>query len=330
MVALGLCAPAAPAEAAKPGKPAKPAKPSKRANQAKPAIGFADQKPSMFLDQRFIDLGVRHARLNVPWDVLREPGTLANVDAWMAGARVRRVTPLITVDRSRRPGMQSRNPTAGVLATQVRKWRKRWPGQVKQISSWNEGNINKRPALVAQWYLAIRKACPGCTVLGADLVDRKNAVSWAKRFIKAAKRTPAVWGFHNYVDSNNFKTTTTRAFLKQVKGRVWLTETGGVLNRARPSVKFAGTGADHAAKVTDFLLKRIAWLDPDRIQRVYLYSWSTAPNDVTWDSGLIGPDGVERPALRVVRCFFGNCEPKTPAPPMPVPPAADNAQPTGG
>lgn len=334
VAALGLFAPAAPGKPpakrdaqTKPGKPGKPRKP---VQQAKLAIGFADQKPSMFLDQRFVDLGARHARLNVPWDVLQEPGTLANVDTWMAGARRRGIAPLITVDRSRRPGMQSRNPSAGVLATQVRKWRQRWSGQVRQISSWNEGNINKSPKLVAQWYLAIRKACPGCTVLGADLVDRKNAVSWAKRFIKAAKRTPAVWGFHNYVDSNNFKTTNTRAFLKAIKGRVWLTETGGVLDRARPSVKFSGTGPAHAANATEFLLKKIAPLDPKRIQRVYLYSWSTAPNDVTWDSGLIGPDGTERPALRVVRCFLGNCESRTVVPPVPVPPAADNVQPAGG
>jgi len=336
---------AAPADQAKPEKPADQGKPDRPADQAKPtkpvgsaapgarvkpAIGFADQKPSMFDDPRFVELRVRHARLNVPWDVLQDRWTLANVDAWMAGARAGGIAPLITVDRSRRPGLQSRNPSAGVLATQVRKWRRRWPGQVRQISSWNEGNINKRPALVAQWYLAIRKACPGCTVLGADIVDRKNAVSWAERFVKAAKRTPAVWGFHNYVDSNNFKTTNTRAFLKKVKGRVWLTETGGVLNRAKPSVKFSGTGAVHAAEATAFLLNRIAPLDAKRIQRVYLYSWSTAPNDVSWDSGLIGPNGVERPALRVVRCFLGHCDPRTVVPPAPVPPAADNVQPTAG
>ncbi len=321
--------PERPADQAKPTKPTKPVDSAAPGARAKPAIGFADQKPSMFDDPRFVELRVRHARLNVPWDVLQDRWTLANVDAWMAGARGRGVAPLLTVDRSRRPGLQSRNPSAGVLATQVRKWRRRWPGQVRQISSWNEGNINKRPALVAQWYLAIRGACPGCTVLGADLVDRNNAVSWAQRFIKAAKRVPAVWGLHNYIDSNTFKTTNTRAFLKQVKGRVWLTETGGVLNRSRPAVKFSGTGALHAAAATEFLLKKIAPLDSKRIQRVYLYSWSTAPNDLTWDSGLVGPDGAERPALRVVRCFYGSCEAKTVAP-VPVPPAADNAQPAGG
>lgn len=297
--------------------------------QARPIVGFADQKPSMFEDERFLDLGVRQARLNVPWDVLQEPTTLANVDAWMAGAKREKVAPLITVDRSRRKGMQSRNPTAAMLGTQVRKWRKRWRGQVKQISTWNEGNINKRPELVAQWYRAIRQACPGCTVLGADLVDRSNAGSWAKRFVKAAKRTPKAWGLHNYIDSNNFKTTNTRAFLKAVKGEVWLTETGGVLSRKRSTVRFKGKGPTHAAKATSFLFKSIVKVDPKRIKRVYLYSWSTAPNDRNWDSGVVGPDGKARPALRIVRCYLGSCT-RASTPTVPVPPATDTTDPIGG
>ncbi len=297
------------------------------AAQARPLVGFADQKPSMFADPRFGDLGIRQARLNIPWDVLREPSTLLNVDLWMLGARARGVTPLITIDRSRRSGMASRNPTTRVLARQVRRWRQRWRGQVTQISTWNEGNINKRPELVAQWYRAILKACPGCTVLGADLVDRSNAGSWAKRFVKAAKRTPKAWGLHNYIDANNFKTTNTKKFLKAVKGEVWLTETGGVVSRKRRGVRFRSTGSAHAARATRYLLKTIIKVDTKRIKRVYLYSWSTAPNDKTWDSGVIGPKGDERPALRIVRCFLGRCEPSMDFGTIPVPPATDRTNP---
>ena len=292
---------------------------------AKQTLGFADQKPSMFLDQRFVDLGVHDARINLPWDVLQDPVTRQNVDAWMSAAKLSSVRPLVTIDRSRRSGHQAVNPSPALLASQVRRWRARWPGQIRQLSTWNEGNINKRPELVAKWWLAIRRACLGCTVLGADVVDRSNAVSWAQRFVKAAGRTPAVWGLHDYVDANTFKTTGTRAFLKGVKGRVWLTETGGVLRRSKTSVHFSGTGSTHAAKATGFVLKQILPIDRTRIERVYLYSWSTAPNDETWDSGLVGPDGKARPALRVVRCFLGSCAAKpTLVPPLPVPPAADD------
>ncbi len=295
------------------------------AAQAKPAIGFADQKPSMFADQRFKDLRIKQARINVPWDVLAEPTTRNNVDLWMLGAKAAGVAPLITIDRSRRPGLQGKSPTNGQISTSVKAWRKRWPGQVKQISSWNEGNINKQPALVAGWYRTILKACPGCTVLGADLVDRSNAGSWAKRFVKAAKRTPKAWGLHNYIDANNFQTSNTKAFMKAVKGDIWLTETGGVLKRSNPTVKFRGTGSVHASKATSYLLKSIVKTS-SRIKRVYLYSWSTAPNDLTWDSGVIGPNGEERPALEVVRSYLGR--EASGAPVVPVPPAGDNAQPT--
>ncbi len=294
------------------------------AAQARPSIGFADQKPAMFKDPRFASLNIRQARLNLPWDVLQDPITLEIVDAWMAGAKLRAVTPLLTIDRSRRPGLAAKNPTAASLATQVRAWRARWPGQVQLLSTWNEGNINKQPALVAQWWLAVRKACPGCTVLGADLVDRTNAASWARRFILAAKVAPTVWGLHNYVDANTFTTRNTKLFLRAIKGRIWLTETGGVLSRSRASVPFRGVGPDHAAKATAFLLRQIAPLDPKRIQRVYLYSWGTTATDRNWDSGMIGPDGTERPALQVLRCFLGRCA--NPLPPVPAflqPPAPE-------
>jgi hypothetical protein len=206
------------------------------------------------------------------------------------------------------------NPGPTTLGKQVRAWRLRWPGQIRKISAWNEGNINKRPELVAKWWLAVRKACKGCTVLGADLVDAPNATSWAKRFIKAAKRAPAVWGLHAYNDANTFHTTSIRAFLKGVKGKVWLTETGGVVARKCPRFAFNGQGITHAAKATDFLLRKIAPVSP-RIQRIYLYSWSSGSGALTWDSGLIGPADNPRPALDVVRKWLG----------LPAAPAADLA-----
>jgi hypothetical protein len=267
-------------------------------------LGIADQKPSTFDDARFQALHLHNARLTIPWDVLQDHQTLPIVDEWMAKAKRDFVAPLVTIDRSRRPGHTTINPGPATLAKQVRAWRLRWPGQIRKISTWNEGNINKRPDLVAKWWLAVRKACPGCTVLGADLVDASNAASWARRFIKAAKRAPAIWGLHAYNDANTFRTTSIRAFLKKVKGKVWLTETGGVVARKCPRFAFSGKGVTHAAKATDFLLRRIAPVST-RIQRIYLYSWSSGSGDLTWDSGLIGPSDNARPALDVVRKWLG-------------------------
>ena len=296
LLVAGLLAPtAASAQGPAPGAPAPGKAPARR-----PVLGIADQKPGFLVDPRFLGLGVRQARLNLPWDVLDDETTLPSMDLWMARARAAGVRPLITIDRSRRRGRASVNPDAGQLAIQVVRWRQRWPGQVTHLSTWNEGNLNKRPELVARWWRGIRTVCPGCTVLGADLVDRPNAVSWTRRFIKAARRVPKGWGLHSYNDANTFSTRRTREFLAGTQGAVWLTETGGVVNRTRPRYPFRGCGTDHAARATEFLLARIAPLSP-RIERVYLYHWDGGEPGLTWDSGLIGADGLERPAMAVVR-----------------------------
>jgi hypothetical protein len=274
------------------------------AGAPRPILGIADQKPAFLTDERFRALGIRHARLNLPWDVLDDETTLPSMDLWMARARAAGVRPLITIDRSRRRGRARENPDAGQLAIQVVRWRQRWPGQVKLLSTWNEGNLNKRPELVARWWRGIRTVCRGCTVLGADLVDRPNAVRWTQRFVKAAGRVPKGWGLHSYNDVNTFSTRRTREFLAGTKGAVWLTETGGVVNRTRPRFPFRGCGTEHAAKATEFLFTKVARLSP-RIERVYLYHWDGGPAGLTWDSGLIGADGHARPALEVVRRWLG-------------------------
>ncbi len=288
----------APAQVVPPGGAPVPA------GAPRPILGIADQKPGFLVDERFRALGIRHARLNLPWDVLDDETTLPSMDLWMARARAAGVRPLITIDRSRRRGRARVNPDAGQLAIQLVRWRQRWPGQVRLLSTWNEGNLNKRPELVARWWRGIRTVCPGCTILGADLVDRPNAVRWTRRFIKAAGRVPKGWGLHSYNDANTFSTRRTREFLAGTKGAVWLTETGGVVNRTRPRFPFGGCGTDHAARATEFVLTKMARLSP-RIERVYLYHWDGGLPGLTWDSGLIGGDGRARPAMAVVRSWLG-------------------------
>jgi hypothetical protein len=269
---------------------------------AKVAVGIADNKADMFADARFEALAIRYVRLNVAYDALHDPALRPAVDRWMAGAKAAGARPLVTFDRSRR--RTSYNPSAAQMAKSMKDFRKRYPF-VKEFATWNEANNNKRPETVARWWTAMRKACPTCTVLGADLLDRGNVGSWAKRFVKAAGRTPKVWGLHNYTDANTLKTTGTRSLLTAVKGAVWFTETGGVVSRRNgSSVKFP-TSASHAATATRFVFSTLARLSP-RVQRVYLYHWNTGAGDGrTWDSGLIGPDDQARPALTVLEGALG-------------------------
>jgi hypothetical protein len=266
-------------------------------------VGIADQKSDMWADQRFKDLGIRYARIGVPWDVLRSTEGRDALGFWLDAAKAEGAAPLVTFERSRvRP---SYNPSPGELAKQLKAIRRNWPW-VNEFATWNEANLSKKPELVAKWWLALRRACPYCRVLAADLVDRKNAPAFTKRFAKAAKRQPGIWGLHNYADANRFTTSATKRFVKAVKGSVWLTETGGVVSRRNGSgVRFAGSGPEHAARATRFLFDRLARVS-SRIKRIYIYHWNTPEGSAeTWDSGLIGPDGQERPALSVLRDVLG-------------------------
>jgi hypothetical protein len=268
------------------------------AAHASVGIGIADNKPDMFSDARFQALHLGYARLDLRWDVLSDAGASAQLATWMAGAKADNIRPLITFDRS--PARPSYNPTPQQLAGALKGIRAKYPF-VKDFSSWNEANMNKQPAIVAKWWLALRKACPTCTVLATDLLDKPNMIPWAQRFVVAAKRTPKVWGLHNYVDANTLSTKTTKRLLQSIGGNVWLTETGGIVRRSNKSAVVFPTGVAHAGKVTGFILNRLVKVSP-RVQRVYLYHWDTgAGGGPTWDSGFVGPDGLPRPALQVLQ-----------------------------
>jgi hypothetical protein len=279
--------------------------------QAKPALGIADQKPETFLDPRLDDLNLRYSRLYVPWDVLKDRHSLAVVDAWLVGSKVAGLDPLITISRSRIPSRISVNPTPAQLSAEFKKWRTRWPGQMSTVSTWNEANLGKKPEMVAKWWLALRRTCPTCTILGADLLDEPKVLAWTTAFVKAAKRSPTIWGLHAYNDANTFTTNSTKALLKSIKGNIWITETGGVANRVKPIYKFSGCGVAHQTKATSFLLKKIAMLSP-RIKRIYIFNWGLGDGGASFDSALVDEEGRERPSLNLVRTYLG--QPRIPVP----------------
>ncbi len=268
------------------------------AAQASVKIGIADNKADMFGDPRYQALRLGYARIDLRWDALRDPAAAAQLDRWMAGAKATGARPLVTFDRS--PARVSYNPTPQQLVAAMKGIRARYPF-VKDFSSWNEANMNKKPELVAKWYLALTKACPTCNVLATDLLDKPNMIPWAQRFVKAAGRTPKVWGLHNYVDANTLSVKTTKKLVQSVGGRIWLTETGGIVRRANKSSVVFPTGTAHAAKVTSFIFSKLVKVSP-RIERVYLYHWDTGiAGGPTWDSGFVGPDGQARPALAALQ-----------------------------
>ena len=268
-------------------------------------VGIADQKPDMFADKRFKALKIKHARIAVPWDAMAYEWQRKEVDRWMFLARLNGVHPLVSFGHSR---IHRRHvPTPERMRREFRSFRKRYPFVVN-FATWNEANhcgepVCNRIPLVAAYYRKLRQECPKCRILGAELLDQPNLISWVKRFRRAARREPSAWGLHNYVEANRFKSDRLRSLLRATKGSIWLTEVGGIVKRRakkRYTVKRIPESAAHAAKVMRFLFDDVVALSP-RISRVYLYHWNAESKLDSWDSALVGPTGRRRPALDELR-----------------------------
>jgi hypothetical protein len=270
-------------------------------------VGIADQKTDFFSDPLFQGLGIEHARLSLPWDALTSKWQVEHLDQWMFAASVTGVQPLVTWGPSRLEGRYRKLPSVKQFVRQFKKFRARYPF-VTEFSTWNEANFCgqatcKRPRLVARWYRALKKACPSCKILAADLLDLGSMPQWVKRFIRFAGHQPRYWGLHNYVTANRFDKKRTRQLLRVTRGEIWLTETGGVVRRREPIIPYP-SGRKHAAKVTRFIFKKLIRVSP-RIKRVYLYQWNQKTGEEKWDSGLIGADQKPRPALGVLQRALG-------------------------
>jgi hypothetical protein len=303
---VAVLAAAAPADAAKKKLPK--LKPVSGKLQAK--VGIADQKSQFFGDPRFRSLKLRIARRSVAWDTMQYDWQVKDVDDWMSAARRAGVTPLITFARSRIHAKRHQVPSAAQIGFAFKAFRARYPWAKEFVAS-NESNhfgepTGRRPKLAAQYYKAMRKACPSCKIAGATLLDQPNLVSWSRQFIKAAGEQPKYWALHNYVSANRFQTARTIQLLRAVKGQIWLTEVGGLVKRRTPDRKGKAKlkeGIAHAAKVTTYIFNELARVSP-RISRIYLYHWNAEGPFSTWDSGLIDHTGKPRPAFTALQKFL--------------------------
>jgi hypothetical protein len=264
-------------------------------------VGIADNKADMFFDPRFQASGVQHARISIGWDALSSPWQTEQLDRWLTAARKDGVAPLVSFGHSRTDRRSL--PTPDRFLFEFRRFRARYPW-VREFATWNEANhcgepTCHRPALVAAYYRSLRRECPDCRILAAEVLDMPNMVSWVRSFRRRAREEPRYWGLHNYIDANRARTTGTRRMLKAVKGQVWFTETGGIVRRSnRRKVTFPES-AKHAATATTFLFKKLVPLSR-RVTRVYIYHWNADATPTNWDSALIGPTGRVRPAFRIV------------------------------
>jgi hypothetical protein len=276
--------------------------------------GIGDQSAAMFSNRHFQTLHVRIARLIVSYDaVLRHTPESWEIAAWIRAAEQSHVKPLIAFQHVRGCYVGShghiphlakcRLPSIAKFRRAFKAFRRAYP-EIREYSPWNEANHRSQPTFnnprrAASYYNVVRSECRGCTIVAADVLDAPHFTDWLKRFRRFARGNPRIWGLHNYEDTNNHTTTHTRQMLHAVRGQVWFTETGGIVNF--PHRPFSPR---RAAKATKFMF-RLARMSR-RITRVYIYQWTGARRSARFDAGLVDRHGHPRPAYWVVKAYLAS------------------------
>jgi len=287
------------------------AAPARAAQAHWPIVGFGEQRPAVFTNSHWQGLGLPHTRLVVGWDALRYRWQTREIDHWMDAARQAGAIPLVAFSRSRAHWRTKLLPRARQYRRHFLRFRKRYPW-VKDFVVWNEANhcsqpLCHRPRKAARYFDEMRRSCWSCRIVAADVLDTSDMRAWLREFKHHAKYTPRIWGLHNYLDANYFRTSGTRTMLETVKGEIWFTETGGLVHRTGASPHRFRDSPSHAARAVRYLFRRIVPLSP-RIKRVYLYHFQNQGPEANWDSGVLDPNGRPRPAFDEVTRYLARAE----------------------
>ena len=295
LLALGLAAPA--------GASAK----------SRYAVGLGDQNPQMFNDGNFLSLHIKKVRVIVPWDWRNASSDPAAIDAYLTAAKNDHKDVLVAFSALRgcytngkySRAKHCRAPSQRKYKASVKAFRKAYP-QVKSFQPWNELNnasqpTYKSPKLAASYYKTLKGVCKKCTIVAADILDTSNAISYVKKFQRYTKKQkPRLWGLHNYGDVNRFRSgssSLTARFLKAVPGKVWLTETGGLvkfLPRFKQSTSRANKAVKFMFKLADRFSKKHRGFR-STVSRLYPYTFygyvqfGTTKVNPRFDAGLVGP-----------------------------------------
>jgi hypothetical protein len=290
-------------------------------------IGVGEQSPQMFESPAWQQLRLRHVRYLVPWDWARAGGA-SEVDAFMTAARLRRQEVLVTFTARRGcyvNGRYSRAavcraPSARAYRASVRTFDDRYPW-VRTYSAWNEVNhisqpTFRRPRVAVRYYRALRslRRGRGFRVMAADVLDTADMQQYLRRFLQSAPGRPRLWGLHNYQDVNSLTLGDTLRMLRTVPGQIWLTESNGIVKFGE-SRQFRYSEA-RAATRTRWMLRLASRFDTRRralrstITGVFVYRWFGEWPGARFDSGLVGPDGVQRPAYFVLRQALESTSPE--------------------
>jgi hypothetical protein len=315
-------------------------------------FGIGDQDQAIFTDPRFIWLGIRSARVIVPWDATRHHGDLLAAERWLNAARAAGVEPLVAFNQSTKH--ENLLPSLSSYAGAVRAFLHRFPW-VTHYQAWNEENqggqpTSHNPARAAQYFNWLNRACRKCAVTAADLLDGPSMAPWLRTFLKYA-HNPQLWGLHPYIELHQGGHEALSLLQRMVHGQIWLTEAGlPVWRFVRMENKFQFTSSAEQVKAVRRLLGLMR--SSGRITRIYYYQWrapvsyATSASQLrhhrhvaaTWDSGLLNPDCSLRPTFKVVAQALGRNASSAPRVRrshngwecLPIPPKRPASSSTGG
>ena len=266
-------------------------------------VGISDNNTTMFSDPRFLNINIRTARLLVIWDaaVIRNKSALNGAKNWVRAALRAGVTPVITFNQDTHG---EHFPTLSQYTTAVKAFMRAVP-QVRTYEPWNEPDwvylaLSREPRLAAGYFNVMVQNCKRCTIVAGDfyLPAGPQLASYVRAYKAGLRYTPKAWALHNYYDVRTHTTSQLRMLESLTSGQIWLTEISGVERRGH--WQYPNQSVFAASKDESFLFSL-----PHRFPRVthiYHYQWlgTVSSKNTGWDSGLIGPLGVPRPAYHVV------------------------------
>ncbi len=272
-------------------------------------VGLGDQDWRTFSDEHYKALGLKRARVVTPWNVALSPGDRAWLDEYLDGARLAGVDPLVSFGAAHPsvcPQRPCKLPTTREFTRAFRAFRARWP-HVRTIGVWNEANHRSQPTFrypeqAARYFNIVKKICPGCRIVAADVIDDANMVRWVTRF-RTVARGAHLWGLHNYRDCNPRRGQRyggTKLLLSTVRGKVWLTETGGIVRFVLPDGRTLFPYDEKRANVAISRVLRLAKTYRGRIERLYVYHWRQDAYGNRFDAGLLNKDGKPRASFHTL------------------------------
>jgi hypothetical protein len=270
------------------------------------AIAIADENPAMFTSPAYQALHMKRTRYFIPWNAATNPTALASADQFVAAARAAGVKVLMHISTDNFTHGKAKLPSVAAYKKAVSSLIKRYkPLGVKEWGVWNEENhvsepTYKSPKRAAQFFVAMRQICHGCTIVALDLLDSKTSASYIRSFYKnlssSNRRKANLVGIHNYEDVNHKRTKGTKGIIDNVRkqnprAKFWATETGGIV-KVSPNFPCDPERAAARTKYMFTLAKKFK----RQVQRMYVFSWGGDGCATGFDAGLVGPDGAPRPA----------------------------------